>query len=227
MTIMLLFENFNEIHKICQKYGITNYTINPDGTIDVDGNVYLYRRELKKLPLKFRNVSGHFECGNNNLTTLEGAPKLVGGYFDCSHNDLTTLEGAPQSVDAHFYCRNNKLITLEGSPQSVDGDFWCGHNQLTTLVGAPQSVSGSFYCNDNNLTTLEGAPKSVSGDFYCSRNSFDVIRKRFPNDKEFFNANKEWEFFAGDNKISRLRFKEALLDYNRKLPRSIKGYEYI
>jgi hypothetical protein len=161
---MLLFENFNEIHKICQEYGIRNYTINTDGTIDVDGGVDLSFRELTKLPLKFRNVGGHFNCAANNLTTLEGAPKLVSGYFNCSYNKLTTLVGAPQSVGGHFYCYNNP---------------------------------------------------------------FAVIRKMFPNDKEFFNANNYWDFFAGGNKIRKLRFKEELLDYNIELPESIKGYEYI
>ena len=82
-------------------------------------------------------------------------------------------------------------------------------------------------CYDNDLTTLEGAPKSVSGNFYCDFNPFDVIRKRFPNDKEFFNANNYWDFFAGDNKIRKMRFKEALLDYDKELPKSITGYEYI
>ena len=182
---MILFENFNEIHKICNQYGITNYTINTDGTIDVHGNVYLSIRRSTKLPLKFRNVSGDFDCRFNNLTTLVG------------------------------------------SPQSVDGNFYCYSNELTTLEGAPKSVGGGFTCSYNNLTTLEGAPKSVSGDFYCINNPFDVIRKMFPNDKEFLNANKEWEFFASGNKIRKLRFKEALLDYDIELPKSIPGYEYI
>jgi hypothetical protein len=72
-----------------------------------------------------------------------------------------------------------------------------------------------------------GAPISVGGHFFCGNNPFEAIRKMFPTGKEFFNANKEWDFFAGGNKIRKLRFKEALLDYNRKLPRTIKGYEYI
>jgi len=59
-----------EIHEICKKYGIKNYTINDDGSIDVDGNVNLSYRKLTKLPLKFNNVSGNFLCYNNQLTTL-------------------------------------------------------------------------------------------------------------------------------------------------------------
>ena len=39
---------------------------------------------------------GDFNCYNNKLTTLEGAPSSVGGDFSCSfNNNLTSLEGAP------------------------------------------------------------------------------------------------------------------------------------
>ena len=75
MKYLKLFENFEDIHEICKICGIENYTINPDGSIDVDGNVNLYEMELTKLPLKFNNVSGYFNCSWNDLTTLEGCPK--------------------------------------------------------------------------------------------------------------------------------------------------------
>ena len=54
-----------EIHEICEEYGIKNYTINSDGAIDVDGEVYLSNMELTKLPIKFNNVSGDFYCYYN------------------------------------------------------------------------------------------------------------------------------------------------------------------
>jgi hypothetical protein len=38
---MLLFESFKSIEDICKKYKITNYTINPDGFVDVEGYVDL------------------------------------------------------------------------------------------------------------------------------------------------------------------------------------------
>ena len=34
-------ESNQDIHSICKKYGIKNYTINQDGTIDVDWSVFL------------------------------------------------------------------------------------------------------------------------------------------------------------------------------------------
>jgi hypothetical protein len=70
-----IFENKEDIHAICKEYGIRNYTINPDGSIDVDGYVYLYNRDLTKLPLNFRNISGYFTCDNNKLTSFRGCSK--------------------------------------------------------------------------------------------------------------------------------------------------------
>ena len=40
------------IDKICKRYNITNYTINDDGTIDVDGSVNLSQKSLNQLPFR-------------------------------------------------------------------------------------------------------------------------------------------------------------------------------
>ena len=53
---------------------------------------------------------------DDELLTLEGAPKSVGGKFSCSFNQLVSLEGAPRSVGDIFYCRHNKLANLEFAP---------------------------------------------------------------------------------------------------------------
>ena len=43
MKHIKLFENFDtkSIEEICKKYHIDNYTINDDGSIDVDNSVYI------------------------------------------------------------------------------------------------------------------------------------------------------------------------------------------
>ena len=109
MKHLKLFESFSEIESICRKYGITNYTINSDGSVDVNGDVYLSNEGLTKLPLKFNIVSGGFYCFDNKLTSLEGAPKEVGGHFDCSYNELKSLEGAPKEVGGSFDYNDNLL----------------------------------------------------------------------------------------------------------------------
>ena len=100
-------ESVEDIDSICQKYGIVDYTINSDGTVDVDGDVSLSERNLSKLPLKFGRVTGSFNCSYNKLTTLEGCPVEVARSFYCYRNQLTTLEGCPREVGGCFYCGSN------------------------------------------------------------------------------------------------------------------------
>jgi hypothetical protein len=120
-------------------------------------------------------VEGNFDCWGNQLTSLEGAPRIVTGNFYCSNNQLTSLEGAPQTVTGDFGCAVNQLTSLDGAPQTVGKDFNCRTNQLTTLVGAPQTVEGTFSCWGNQLTTLEGAPRTVGWTFDCSVNQLTTL----------------------------------------------------
>ena len=92
----------NSIHEICKQYEIENYTINPDGSIDVDGDVYLCNKGLTELPLVFNKVSGNFDCGDNNLTTLKGSPRWISGDFYCDDNDLTD-NYCDTEIGGYFY----------------------------------------------------------------------------------------------------------------------------
>jgi RNA binding exosome subunit len=172
------------------------YTIQSDGTVDVNGDVNISGMYLAKMPVKFGKITGNFDCSYNKFTNLIGAPESVGGDFYCNNNQLTSLKGSPKSVEGKFDCTQNKLKTLldgpelvnnsffcnknqltnlEGAPKSVGGDFGCNVNQLTSLKGGPQSVGRSFYCNYNQLTSLEGAPKSIVNNFICYNNKLTSL----------------------------------------------------
>ncbi len=202
---MLLFESFKNMEDICLQYGIANYTINQDGSIDVDSNVDLSNYRLTKLPLKFGKVTGYFYCYRNQLTTLEGSPDYVGGDFICQYN--------------------NQLTTLEGSPNYVGGDFTCHDNQLTTLEGGPKEVGGDFDCGGNQLISLEGSPNEVGGDFYCGYNPIYSVFKLFPNYKSYLDS-LDYGYLRGTN-IVKSRFQEALEEIGKGIPEKIEGYNYI
>jgi hypothetical protein len=135
----------NFIHDICERYNITNYTINDDGSIDVVGNVNLCGRDLIELPLRFNKVTGFFSCSNNNLTSLKGSPRWIGNYFDCSNNPLTSLKGSPRWIGDDFYCRYNDLTSLEFGPDYVGGYFSCVYNKDLTDNYCDTEISGNFY----------------------------------------------------------------------------------
>lgn len=82
---------------------------NQDGSYDVDGDVRITNNFIEngKLTVKFNHVSGDFNCRDNELTSLQGCPKVIRLDFDCSYNNLTSLEGSPKTVGRDFYCLSN------------------------------------------------------------------------------------------------------------------------
>jgi hypothetical protein len=124
MKHIKIFENFkndSDLEKQLDKYirnngRIKSYTINEDGTIDIDGTVSIVLQNITKIPIKFGKVTGDFYVCQNKLKSLEGSPYYVGGDFDCYSNKLTSLKGSPKEVGGSFYSSNNKLTSLEGMP---------------------------------------------------------------------------------------------------------------
>lgn len=132
MKYLKLFENHQseaEVAKICEEYGIKNWTLNSDGLVDVDGDIDLHKKGLTELPLKFGEVTGCFDCSHNKITSLEGAPHTVGRYFYFTHNKLTSLEFAPKLIDGAFSCENNNIRSFEGLV-NIGGHFYCHGNPV-------------------------------------------------------------------------------------------------
>jgi len=171
MKYIKLFESISEIEvgKICKKYNITNWTLNPDGTVDVNDSVDLsipmgwllssYSGQksgvgkeflksmvpLSKLPLKFGRVTGDFLCQYNLLTSLEGCSIEIGGSFNCSDNQLTSLEGCPTEIGGDFWCHTNQLTSLKGAPEYIEGQVnFIPNNNL------PVYIKQILKLNDNN-----------------------------------------------------------------------------
>ena len=63
--------NRDSVEAWLKEYGVENYTINEDLSVDVDGDFY---------------------CNANNLTSLEGCPSSVGGGFNCGNNRIGDSE---------------------------------------------------------------------------------------------------------------------------------------
>ena len=154
----------DEAEQALKSWGV-EYERKPDGSLFVPGRLNISFRDLTCLP---------------DLTSV-----TVGGDFDCSNNKLTSLKGAPAVVGGGFYCHRNQLASLEGAPASVAGNFNCCSNRLTSLKGGPVHVGERFICDDNPLAFLEGAPEtfqSMETDFgnFSSWEEVPVARRACP-----------------------------------------------
>ena len=191
-------KSFSEIEEICRKYGIKNYTINDDGSIDVDGDVNLDNRGLTELPLDFNRVTGDFNYDSNGLVTLKGSPKYVGRHFFCSDNELTSLKFGPKYVGGSFGCGVNKLTSLEFSPKKVGSTFYCENNKLRDLYGISDYIGGILFCEyENPIGSIIYKP--VDMDFVRAFNVYKVIKddkvnlKRLKYVMETFNMDYDLE----------------------------------
>ena len=143
------------INDFCEKYNIKNYTVNDDGSIDVNGDVDLYGLFLGKLPIRFNKVTGNFNCSHNELKNLEGTPRWIDGYFSCVNNKLTSLEFGPEYVGNDFVCNFNGLTDLVGSPKQVGGDFSCINNKLlTNPKGCSEKIGKEFNCHSTPIGSI-------------------------------------------------------------------------
>ena len=156
-----------EVIKRLKALKIKNYTINDDLSVDVNGNVELYNKRLKAIPVQFGEVTGTFDIRDNYfITSLKGCPRTIGSHFLASKNKISSLKFAPREVGGTFGVSNCALTSLVGAPREVYGIFDCANNtQLTNLVGSPREVGKGFFCQNCDLESYDGAPKIVGGSF--------------------------------------------------------------
>ena len=214
------------IDDICKEYGIKNYTINNDGSIDVYDDVDLMEEELFKLPLTFNKVTGYFDCSWNRLTSLKGCPNWVGGDFICSGNNLTSLEFGPDYVGGSYKCSFNKLTTLKGCPEYIPNNFFCGNNELTSFEYSPKQIDGNYMCLGNNIYSLDGITEKIGKSFYCSGNPIGSIFNDV--DKHFLHAFNFYKVIKDDTvNLKRLKYVMDLYDKPIDLEKIEKYYRII
>ena len=226
-----LNESNEDIHQICKRYGIKNYTVK-DGLVHVDGIVNLSYEKLTKLPLKFGEVSGDFSCSVNQLTSLEGAPSRVGN-FNCSQNQLTSLEGAPSRVGGNFYCSGNQLTSLEGAPEVVERGFYCSNNRLTSLKGGPKVRGTTYWAANNQLINFYGFPEDGwEGWVDFIGNPVQEILDLFPRERQCEAIDWIVEFDVLYSTVVPFMYLEAVFErMNLSVPEdniyNLKNYEII
>lgn len=210
-----------EVNNLKQLYNIKmgEFSIDNDGFININGDVYISDTNLTELPLKFGKIYGDFYCHNNKLTTLKNAPYFVGGGFICYGNKLTSLEFGPTDVGEFYSCQENNLISLKGSPRIINGNFNCFLNKLTTLEDGPVKVNGSYYANSNQLISLQGSPYSVKGSFFVSGNPINNLIGCPKEIGEIFSFDNTVQLYMGNQNCN---VKEVIIELQNKLPKTAK-----
>lgn len=208
LNIKKLSMTAKQIEKIintCLKYQIENYSINPDGSIDVDENVKLQEMELSELPLIFNKVSGNFNCFRNKLTSLVGSPKHVAG---------------------DFYCYDNPLVSLVGCPETIMGSCYISGTPIQNLVGCPSYVGGTFSFNVSMHSTFSGdTDLEIYDDIYLniSDDIDTTIRENYISETRL-----PWEFIENIQHLKLiLKYQRYFEIWNNDLTLNIENFQVL
>lgn len=225
MKYLKLYENFENTELLCQKYfKERNYTINQDGSVDINGGVDLDYYYLDNIPLNFNRVSGYFDISNNRISSLKGIPKYIGDGLFISSNRIKTLGNYLshfEEISGGFYCMGNELTSLDGCPKRIIDGFDCSSNKLINLKSCPEYIGGEFDFELNMINTLTYFPKTIIG------NGIEGTHNKITNlmglpikfDRIYLYGNPIYEilFIVDEDiygKIGRQKFIKFLIEYD-------------
>lgn len=124
--------NQQEIEKWLDKYNIKNYTIQPDGVVDVNGDIDLNGFTEESILVQFGTVTGSFDLGQATaITSFKGAPRIVGEHCYCDTSTMSSLEGIPKSIggDVSFFKTNIKSLSgIDKLVNQIDGMVYLDEN---------------------------------------------------------------------------------------------------
>ena len=128
----------SKIEAWLEEYGIKNYTINDDLTIDYHPEVLrgskdkFYAVNLKgykepELPpyIQFGEVGGTFLISHSHITSLRGFPKKCLRLCLYRCRNITSLKGCQDVVEDIDVSYCTSLTSLEGLPEKITGSFTC------------------------------------------------------------------------------------------------------
>ena len=165
-------------------YEIKNYTIQDDGTVDVDGNVYIHGRKLTDIMVKFGKVTGDFIIIKTELSNMNNLPT------DCPHivlddNNIRTIKNIP--YNCWDLSLNDNKIDFMPNLQEYDNlqILHLAHNKIEKISPTHPNLL-VFYIDNNKLTNLKNYPKKLdlsnAGIVSSIRNNPLVSLKNLPVD---------------------------------------------
>jgi hypothetical protein len=87
-----------EIRQWLDDYRILNYTIRPDGVVDVDDRVDLRHFNETILPIQFGTVTGRFDCSHSTLASIKGMPQFIGLGTNLTFSDIKSFSGIDKII---------------------------------------------------------------------------------------------------------------------------------
>lgn len=141
----------------------TKVQVHSDLTVTIKGDVsmhdhygaYEVHNEYKRLPVNFREVTGHFAADYVPIETLEGIPSVVGGYLTLNNTQISKIEG-------HFKCHQFTISATEiTSLKNIHKHVTCKKFVALFMQSLKSSILGLVYFPTISVTLsrFRGTPE--------------------------------------------------------------------
>jgi hypothetical protein len=244
------YKDYSNIKELCLEYGIKDYTINKDLTIDVDGDVNLRNLNITEIPLNFNKVMGKFCIVNTKIKSLKGCPKYIGSDFELFFcKDLESFEHGPTyvggNIDAfstgikslkglldvinNLDLSSSRLTSLKNSPKIINGHFDVSSNKLDSFEGIENTIFNGVYLDlrFNNISSFDFFPIIDNKRVHLESNPIETIWDLFKDLSkiELFNDYDPIRIIDGNRYIILDRLNSFLEDVGKEPVSEVKGYE--
>ena len=111
----------------------------------------------------------HFECYDNQLTTLNITNCIGLKYLSCYNNKLGTLDLSNNPIK-DLRCYNNQLTSLDISNNPELEILICYNNKIASLETKNNAILRQLSCGDNKLVTLNLSNNNQLDYLVCDNN---------------------------------------------------------
>jgi hypothetical protein len=187
----------------CESLEITNYTINSDGSVDIQGDISIDSETMDnqlQFPIKLNIVDGNMIIQNAGITSLINMPHTVNGNFQASNCDLISLEGCPKIIKGDFDFTNNSVSSfwVGNYDVYVGGDIYTSSNDFK-----PFNIFMQFLCGFNE-EDYDDDPYNDWGDVECDVEVAKVI----------LSYQRHFEIWDTPETLNEKNFKELIDEFN-------------
>lgn len=165
---------------------IRNYTIEADGTVNVNGDVHITGcgAGMPHLPVTFGEIKGNFSTEDVAFSSFKGFPNKVTGHVTIKRAIIVDdYVGFPSFIGGLALIKNIKAKSLNGFPKYIAGRAEITISGNKHSLGEVGEFGSSLYLNveDAPLSSLDGLQETIHGSLEIKAKGVASL-KDFPTD---------------------------------------------
>ena len=152
----------NEIEEFLRSCKVhpTEYVINPDFSVTVNGNIEIDITDgAKRIPIKLKHVSGTIFI-TGTIEKLVGLPEICNNLV-ITEAKIRDLSNCPKVLNELLIQRCDDFVSLKGCPQTLMNFEISNLPKLESLIGGPKEAKIKYKVENCSIKSIEGIASNI------------------------------------------------------------------